>query len=142
MLCFIYQLLQKMKNHRGASLQNVRHSIWKVFGYERLPHLKSNAAAEEIIKWKESDEVANCFRSLFEINDSGVLWVAVIARTAFTTTAVPTLSNEHCAFTLAVCDILLNPRSRNMICTEKRMKRRIEKYLVSIYHTSFYTDSN
>src|SRR6185437_2962693 len=131
-----------MKNHRGASLQNVRHSIWKVFGYEKLPPLKSGAAAEEIIRWKESEEVATCFRALFEENDNSVLWVSVIARTAFSTNAVPTLSNEHCAFTLAVCDILLNPRSRNMICTEKRMKRRMEKYLVSIYHKSFYIDSN
>src|SRR5437868_15527405 len=98
-----------MKNHCGASLQNVRHSIWKGFGYEKLPPLKSNAAAEVITKWKESQEVAKCFHSLFEIYDNGMLWVAVIARTAFSTTAVPTLSNAHCALTLAVCVILLNP---------------------------------
>ncbi|CAG8752178.1 2308_t:CDS:2, partial [Dentiscutata heterogama] len=28
----------------------------KVFGYEKLPPLKSSAAADEIIRWKESKE--------------------------------------------------------------------------------------
>ncbi|CAG8741155.1 2923_t:CDS:2, partial [Ambispora leptoticha] len=88
-----------------------------------------NAAAEEIMKWKRSDQVAACFRSLFQQNDDGVYWVAVIARTAFSTIAVPDLSNEHCAFTLAVCDILLNPRSRKIVCIVNSMKRHMAKYL-------------
>ncbi|CAG8609314.1 14196_t:CDS:2, partial [Ambispora leptoticha] len=42
------QLLSKMKNYRGSALQNVRSSIWKVLGWEKLPPLKSNAAPSEI----------------------------------------------------------------------------------------------
>ena len=125
-----------MKNYRGAASQNVRSSIWKVFGREKLPPLKSNAAAD-IVSWKESPQVKSCFRALFEQNDEGVLWISLIARTAVSTVAVPVMTDHHCAFTLAVCDILLNPRSRNIICTEKRMKRRMEQYLVSTCKISF-----
>ncbi|CAG8808755.1 19590_t:CDS:2, partial [Gigaspora rosea] len=34
-------------------------------------------------------------------NSKGVFWVSIIARTAFSMVAVPTLTNHHCAFTLA-----------------------------------------
>jgi hypothetical protein len=127
-----------MKNYRGAACQNVRNSIWKVFGVEKLPLLKSSAGASEIVRWKQSAEVADCFRSLFVQNESGAYWIDLIARNAFSTAAVPTLTHDHCAFTLAVCDIILNPRSRSVQCTQKRMKRRVEKFLVSVCRISLY----
>ncbi|CAG8855429.1 5178_t:CDS:2, partial [Gigaspora margarita] len=100
-----------------------------VFGVEKLPLLKSNAGASEIVKWKQSDGVAECFRSLFVQNKSGVYWIDLITRNAFSMAAVPTLTHNHYAFTLAVCNIILNPRSRSVKCTEKRMKCRMEKFL-------------
>ncbi|RIA99878.1 hypothetical protein C2G38_2236936 [Gigaspora rosea] len=118
-----------MKNYRGAACQNVRNSIWKVFGVEKLPLLKSNADASEIVRWKQSVEVADCSCSLFVQNESSAYWIDLIARNAFSTVAVPTLTHGHCAFTLAMCDIILNPRSRSAQCTQKRMKRRVEKFL-------------
>ncbi|CAG8705658.1 3509_t:CDS:2, partial [Ambispora leptoticha] len=124
-----FMLLQKMKNYCGAVLQNVRSSVWKVYGHERLPSLKSKASTNDIVKWKESLNVYSCYCALFEQNDDSVFWVLVIARCAFTTVAVPILINQHCAFTLAVCDILLNPRSTNVLCTEKRIRRRMDQYL-------------
>jgi hypothetical protein len=56
---------------------------------------------------------------LFQENSEGVYWVSLIAQAAFSEGTVPTLSNAYCAFTLAVCDIFLNPRSRGIICSEK-----------------------
>ncbi|CAG8586522.1 4444_t:CDS:2 [Gigaspora rosea] len=122
-------LLQKVKNHRGAALQNVHSSIWKVFGRERLPLLKSTISAAGIIRWKKSPQVDDCYRALFEKNSEGVFWVSIIARSAFSMVAVPTLTNHHCAFTLAVCDILLNPRSKTVLCKDKLMKRRMSQYI-------------
>ncbi|CAG8850444.1 6087_t:CDS:2, partial [Gigaspora margarita] len=55
------QLLIKMKNYCGAASQNVCSSIWKVFGCEKLPPLNNNAITTEIVKWKESEQVAQCF---------------------------------------------------------------------------------
>lgn len=114
--------------------------MWRVFGSERLPILKSNAGPAAIVDWKNSEEVKECYHLLFRENGEGVFWVSSIAREAFSEAAVPTLSNVHCAFTLAVCDIFLNPRSKGIVCSEKRMKRRIESYLVSKYYESIYID--
>ncbi|RIB01948.1 hypothetical protein C2G38_2050450 [Gigaspora rosea] len=110
----VLDLLAKMKNYQGAACQNVRNSIWKVFGVEKLPLLKSNTGASGIVRWKQSVEVADCFCSLFVQNESGAYWIDLIARNAFSTAAVPTLTHDHCAFTLAVCDIILNPQSRSV----------------------------
>jgi hypothetical protein len=128
-----------MKNLRGSALQNVRSAIWSVFGRERLPRLRSNASAEDIVRWKQSQEVYDCYCALYEQDNKGVFWVAIIARTAFSMAAAPTLTNHHCAFTLAVCDIILNPQSKNIVCSESRIKRRMVRYLVSICNISIVT---
>ncbi|CAG8607727.1 16492_t:CDS:2, partial [Gigaspora rosea] len=87
------------------------------------------ASAAKIIWWKESPQVNDCYCALFDKNIEGVFWVSIIARTAFSIVAVPTLTNYHYAFTLAVCDILLNPRSKTVLCKDKLMKRRMSQYL-------------
>jgi hypothetical protein len=119
-----------MKNHRGTALSNVRSSMWRIFGVERLPRIKSNASAADIVEWKKNLNVINCFSSLFEINNNGLYWMTAIARSAFSESAVPTLSHTHCAFALAVCNIYLNPRSKGIVCDEKQMKLRMDKYIV------------
>ena len=87
-----------MKNIRGAALQSVRLAMWKVFGSERLPSLKSNAKATIIVKWKENPKIGECHRLLFEPNSENVFSISVIARAAFSEVAVPTLTSKHCAF--------------------------------------------
>ncbi|RIB10544.1 hypothetical protein C2G38_2043406 [Gigaspora rosea] len=64
--------------------------------------LKSNTGASEIVRWKQSVEVADCFCTLFVQNENSAYWIDLIARNAFSTTAVPTLPHDHCAFTLAI----------------------------------------
>ncbi|RIB04329.1 hypothetical protein C2G38_2254432 [Gigaspora rosea] len=93
------------------------------------------------LKWKESEQVAQCFHTLFEYNNNGVLWITIIAKSAFSIATVPILTNHHCAFTLAVYDIILNPRSRTIVCTEKRMKCRMEQYLTDFENNGPYYES-
>ena len=104
-------------------MANVRSATWRVFGSEKLPPLQSNALLSDIIAWKQAQKTIACFNALFERNDDDHYWITVIAQTAFNEVMVPTLSHAHCAFALAVCDILLNPVFKEIICTEKRMKR-------------------
>jgi len=120
-----------MKNHQGAALASIRSAIWRVFSAEKLPLLRSNALLADIVLWKNLAQVSACFGALFEKNNDDVYWVMVIARTAFNEATVPNLTHAHCAFTMAVCDIFLNPASKAIVCTEKRMKRRMECYIVS-----------
>src|SRR5947209_19334695 len=125
-----------MKNHRGTALASVRSAVWKTFGTSKLPPLNTSASAQDIIAWKQSSETIACFDCLFEKNADDVFWVTIIARATFTEAAVPNLTSCHCAFTLAVCDILLNPASKSTTCTEKRMKRRMDRYIVSLRYNS------
>ncbi|CAG8807344.1 25285_t:CDS:2, partial [Racocetra persica] len=74
--------------------------MWKVFGSEQLPLLKSNTKASAIVKWKKNLKINNCHCLLFEQNDDGVFWISIIARFAFLEVIVPNLTNEHCAFAL------------------------------------------
>jgi len=120
-----------MKNYQSTALFNMRNAMWKVFSVEKLPLLRSNASAMNVIKWKQSEPVVDTFISLFKKNSDNVFWITVIARAAFTKTAVPNLTNTHCAFTLMVCNILLNPQSKETICTEKHIKWRMAWYIVS-----------
>ncbi|RIB08091.1 hypothetical protein C2G38_2252228 [Gigaspora rosea] len=99
----VLDLMTKMKNYWGAAFQNISNSIWKVFGVEKLSLLKSNAGVSEIVRWKQSVEVADCFRLLFVQNESGAYWIDLIARNAFST---------------AACQMY-----------GERMKRRVEKFL-------------
>jgi len=134
----------KMKNYQGTALSSVRNAMWRVFGAERLPPLRSNASAADVIQWKQSQPVIAAFDSLFQQNAEGVFWITAIARAAFSETAVPNITSTHCAFTLAVCDILLNPQSKGTVCTEKRIKRRMARYIVSyqiFVCNRFITDS-
>jgi len=122
-----------MKNYRGAALANIRSSIWRVFGAEKLPLLRSNTSLANIVEWKKKPEVNDCFGNLFNKNNDDIYWIMVIARTTFNEAIVPNLTHAHCAFTLAVYDIFLNPASKSIVCTEKRMKKRIECYIVSLH---------
>ena len=54
----------------------------------------------------------------------------VIAQVAFPKIEI---TAEHCAVTLAVCDIYLNPDSKGIICNEKRIKNQMRKYIVRSY---------
>src|SRR5256886_10870204 len=119
-----------MKNHRGAALASVCLAIWRIFGAEKLPLLRSNALLADIMLWKNLAQVSACFGALFEKNNDDVYWVMVIVRTAFNEATVPNLTHAHSVFTMAVCDIFLNPTSKTIVCTEKRLKRRMECYIV------------
>ena len=55
-----------MKYYRGAALASVRSAIWRVFGAEKLPLLRSNALLADIVLWKNSAQVSTCFGALFE----------------------------------------------------------------------------
>src|SRR3954468_4542497 len=104
-----------MKNHRGTALANVRHAMFSVFGSEKLPKLPSSSESRKIMKWKQNPKVRECHNLLFEVNEAGNYWVSEIASEAFPATSLPEMTNYHLSFTLSVCDIFLNPKSKGII---------------------------
>lgn len=62
-----------MKNHRGTMCTNVKNAIFRTFGVERLPPLKNNYLATDVVEWKKNPKIKTCFESLFERNEEGLL---------------------------------------------------------------------
>jgi hypothetical protein len=119
-----------MKNYWSTALASVRQAMFSVFGSEKLPRLGSQAENQKITKWKQNPKVKACHKLLFETNAAGNYCVAEIACVAFPETSVPTMTNYHLSFTLSVCDIFLNSKSKGIICKESEMKKRLEFYQV------------
>jgi hypothetical protein len=90
-----------------------------------LPRLGSQAENQKITKWKQNPKVKACHKLLFEMNVAEKYWVAEIARVAFPEALVPTMTNYHLSFTLSVCNIFLNSKSKGIICKESEMKKKI-----------------
>lgn len=119
-----------MKNHQETALSNIWQAIFRVFGAQQLPKLPRHADSKSIAKWKKEEKVIKCHEMLFQRNDDGLLWSAVITREAFNETTQANISNYHLAFTLSVCDIILDPKSRGIICNERAMTKHMDHYLV------------
>ena len=81
----------------------------------------------------------DCYCMLYEQDNKDIFWVTIIKRTVFITAVASTLTNHYCAFTLAVCDIILNSQSKNIIYSKSRIKHRMVRYLVSIWNISIVT---
>ncbi|CAG8698807.1 16745_t:CDS:2, partial [Dentiscutata erythropus] len=71
----------------------------------------------------------------------GVYWIMTIARLTFSKSAVPTLTNTHNVFTLAISDILLNPWLKTTKCDDKRIKSRIECFLNNFKNSELFYQS-
>ena len=62
-----------MKNRRGTMCTNIKNAIFSTFGVERLPPLKNNYSATDVVEWKQNNKVKTCFESLFERNEEDLL---------------------------------------------------------------------
>ena len=119
-------------------MANIRDAIFNTFGQERLPNLSHNASAQAIIEWKQNPLVAQCYQELFVPDEDGIFISTRIARNAFNETGVPELTNDHLALCLTVCDIVLNPDSSGIVCSDREVRKRMKHYLVSIRCKSIY----
>ena len=120
-----------MKDLRGIRAAQVRNTI---FQYFRLPMLKSNNRkknVQEVITWKNLDEVHDAYVKLFDddvIHD--------IVKQAFLLDNVDENDNlyfEICIYTAAICDIILNPDYPDVKCSKKPLQLRLRKFKVIFF---------
>jgi hypothetical protein len=69
-----------MKNHRGGQFAAIKLALFSVFGVERLPRLKNNYTAADVVEWKCKDEMISCYHQLFERNSEGLFCVIFIVQ--------------------------------------------------------------
>ena len=106
----------------------VQNAIFKELGLQ-VTNNKKNAT--NIVEWKKSSKVRECYNRLYSNDENAI---ENIARYAF-----PNISEKEELFddiyiyTVAVCDIILNPEYPDMKCAKKPLERRLQGFKVFIF---------
>lgn len=102
--------------------------MFSVYG-NRLDYIDNNASSAKIAEWKASSKTRAAYDALF--TDSGL--PTTIGYTVFKQYKDNNLPTMHCAYILAICDILLNPKSPGIKCNDKSVVKRVNAFLVNIF---------
>lgn len=102
--------------------------MFATFGEQRLDYVDSNTSALKIAEWKMSGKTQAAYHELFQKHEL----LTKIGYSVFKGYKEKELPTMHCAFVLAICDILLNPKSSGIKCNDKSVVRRVNAFLVII----------
>lgn len=119
---------EKIRNLRSNLSTKVKTSVFKVF--DKLPPINNNAKAADIIAWKNSSIVRECYNKLFkEIEHTSEKYIVHIIKSVWPKKEI--ISDSHTAWCVSVAEILLNPHNEHIQITEDIIKPIVEKNLVS-----------
>jgi len=119
---------EKIRNLRSNLSTKVKTSIFKVF--DKLPPINNNAKAAEIIAWKNSPIVIECYNKLYkEIEHTSEKYIVRIIKSVWPKKEI--ISNSHTAWCVSVAEIFLNSHNEHIQITEDIIQPIVEKNLVS-----------
>src|SRR5438067_1635606 len=104
--------------------------MFQIFGEKELPMIKSTYSPSEIANWKNTKEVADCYKKLFQSMDStdALILDRIIDK------VLPFEENRplvQVALIVTVCTTMLNPKYERIQLGEKIMKNKVAHFLVS-----------
>jgi len=106
-----------------------REAIFSIFGETNLPLINTNASSSEISRWKQKEEVSNCYKCLFEKIDnkenSPLVLTRIIGKVLHKNS-----STVETAFMVVICMGILDPKNGKLKFSSKTMKQKIKYYLV------------
>jgi len=106
-----------------------REAIFSIFGETNLPLINTNASSSEISRWKQKEEVSNCYKRLFEKIDnkenSPLVLTRIIGKVLHKNS-----STVETAFVVIICMGILDPKNGKLKFSSKTMKQKIKYYLV------------
>ena len=100
--------------------------MFATFGNERLDFVDGTSTSVKVAEWKTSEKTRNAYHELFHNHEL----LTKIGYTAFKQYKELEFPMMHCAYILAICDILLNPKSSGIKCNDKSVVRRVNAFLV------------
>ena len=124
----IFQIKTKCRSKRNDIAASIRHVVFVNFG-EKLDHIDNNASVAKIVEWKSSDKTKAAYKALF----SEAELLNTIGYAVFKQYRDQDLPTTHCAYIIAICDILLNPKSPGIKCNDKSVVKRVNALLVNIF---------
>ena len=105
--------------------------MFDVFGDSWLSHINTTASPEDIDTFKRSCKTKKAFKCLFENDDEGNLpYIQAIKDKAWGRRK--TTTEKDTAFTLAVCEVVLNPNHPKISISDSALRKRFDTYLVCI----------
>ena len=117
----------KCRSRRNDIAASIRTALFATFGEDRLECVDNTTPSVKIAEWKASEKTQTAYHQLF--TDHALL--TKIEYAVFKQYKGQELPTMHCAYMLAICDILLNPKSSGIKCNDKSVVRRVNAFLVS-----------
>jgi hypothetical protein len=102
--------------------------MFSVFGEDRLERVDSTTPSIKLAEWKMSEKTRAAYDEIFSNHEL----LSKIGYTVFKQDKEKQLSTMHCAYVLAICDILLNPKSSGIKCNDKSVIKRVHAFLVIV----------
>jgi hypothetical protein len=103
--------------------------MFAAFGQHRLDRVDNTTSPLKISEWKSSEKTQFAYSELFANHDL----LTTIGHAVFKQYKEKELPSMHCAYILSICDILLNPKSSGIKCSDKSVARRVNTFLVMKY---------
>jgi hypothetical protein len=100
--------------------------MFSTFGEHRLEYVDGTTSSVKLAEWKMSEKTQAAYRKLFRNHEL----LTKIGYAVFKKYKEEELPTMHCAYVLAICDILLNPKSSRIKCNDKSVIRRVNAFLV------------
>ena len=103
--------------------------MFATFSEQRLDFVDNNTSSVKIAEWKTCEKTRAAYVELFTNHEL----LTKIGYNVFKQYKDKELPTMHCAYVLAICDILLNPKSSGIKCNDKSVVRRVNAFLVNIF---------
>ena len=118
----------KCRSKRNDITANIRGAMFAAFGEERLERIDNTTSPVKLAEWKNSEKIKKAYEELFSNHDL----LSKIGHNVFKSYKEKELPTMHCAYILSICDIVLNPKSSGIKCSDRSVVRRVNAFLVNI----------
>ncbi|RIB01834.1 hypothetical protein C2G38_2229533 [Gigaspora rosea] len=116
-------LLQKIRSLRGMLTNKIKETLFSVYGNLIKP-INNKAKPDEVIMWKKLTKTNECYQKLFEEfeKDSDDTYMNRILHKIWPDGKAPP---EKIAYTIAVCQTMLNPKNKIITMSDYVVKKLI-----------------
>jgi len=123
------KLLAKHRSLRESIANRIKSTIFAIFGEQELPYIDTKSTPQEIKRWKDSEQLKNVYAKLYQPieKDNKMTWCARIIQKTWQNH--DDLTKEKIAFSVAICQYMLNPQIESIKIDDKDIRRlmRINK---------------
>ena len=115
---------------RGALTSQIKKELFQVFGEKELPRINTQAKPNAIHEWKSSPKVRECYKKLFKpiTEEEATTYMDRILENTWK--SGNKASRMQIAFSIGICEVILDPNTERIQMSESVMKNKIRKNLV------------